>query len=761
MKIRHPHRWVIFTLLLGALAIIPLRPLDRLQFEVTSLLPADERDPAVQLVRSFATQAQSRTVLLVAEGVPDAAAAQAVNRIMRAQLAEDPAVAEIWGLDPAQLDESALDSWKVHAVEWFWPQWWDSAGRPTDLEAIANRALDELETFLQRPESFAWEDSVTTDPFLLVPHSLGRLGSVFSIDTGDHEAGRLRWWIKMSGDPFDASARQKLFHALDRAADAVREEIPEVSLQSTGVAQLADASETGIRAEIYRLNWLVGISALLICALFLRRLGLFGPLLLILLASLTGGTLLVFLLNAHLHVITLVVGSILIGVAIDYGLHVFLEAKAASPVERWKRVRRPLLVGSLSTIGGFAVLLLTELPFLRQLGSFMAGGLLAALGASLFYARFGTIRETPVYLLPKLRWVEFPFLRTILLVVAGLLVCGIARIEWNDDIREFNLAVPSADARDAAVRAAFGEDKGTHSLLLGESWQALHDSLEEIARRDLEIPVSSLGVWATAPRLMVEAHAAMRDQPFASAFEQALAARGFEAEAFAPFFEQWKAWIETPLSRTQAEQIASAQFASLPGPVALLAGESGDLHWWLLDSPQPLEAESMADLSARWLPLAQLQSLNDALTRYREQMVRASFYGLSALAIGLLLGYGVRRGLILLLLPALPTAMSLGYFGWRDAPLTLFHLLGAFLSVCLTLDYIVFATSARTENRPLPVSISLSAFTTGVSFAWLATSHIPAISALGATVAMSVAFAWLLALALTGASSLPIKQSLR
>jgi len=84
-----------------------------------------------------------------------------------------------------------------------------------------------------------------------------------------------------------------------------------------------------------------------------------------------------------------------------------------------------------------------------------------------------------------------------------------------------------------------------------------------------------------------------------------------------------------------------------------------------------------------------------------------------------------------------------GLFGWLGHPLNLFHLLGAFLGVCLTHNYSIFSTTSAFRSEPPPVSVRLSALTTAASFGVLALSGIPVVRALGLTVALMVVVALL------------------
>lgn len=70
--------------------------------------------------------------------------------------------------------------------------------------------------------------------------------------------------------------------------------------------------------------------------------------------------------------------------------------------------------------------------------------------------------------------------------------------------------------------------------------------------------------------------------------------------------------------------------------------------------------------------------------------------------------------------------------------MNMFHLLGAFLAVCLTYDYAIFSVPKDARREAPPISVRLAALTTAASFGVLATSAIPAVRALGLTVALVV-----------------------
>src|SRR5690606_26876281 len=134
----------------------------------------------------------------------------------------------------------------------------------------------------------------------------------------------------------------------------------------------------------------------------------------------------------------------------------------------------------------FALLLLAELPLIRQLGVFVGAGLLGALGVAVVY--FSTVRE------PYLAAREFRGggalppafrrgLRRVLAGVAILALPGLFRVTWRDDIRELEVPAPELRAEDARIRAAFGRsDDATVYLTHGDTLDEARLALPELER---------------------------------------------------------------------------------------------------------------------------------------------------------------------------------------------------------------------------------------------------------------------------------------
>jgi len=94
----------------------------------------------------------------------------------------------------------------------------------------------------------------------------------------------------------------------------------------------------------------------------------------------------VYLIDGNISIIALGIGSIVMGVAMSYCLHVITHQKFVADVETvLKEQVRPVFLGCLTTIGAFAGLLLTTSELLRDFGIFAS---FALVGTTFFVLAF-------------------------------------------------------------------------------------------------------------------------------------------------------------------------------------------------------------------------------------------------------------------------------------------------------------------------------------------------------------------------------------
>ena len=111
--------------------------------------------------------------------------------------------------------------------------------------------------------------------------------------------------------------------------------------------------------------------------------------------------------------------------------------------------------------------------------------------------------------------------------------------------------------------------------------------------------------------------------------------------------------------------------------------------------------------------------------------------------------FGARRGSLILAVPLISAAATVGLLGWLGLPISLFAMFGLLLVAAVGADYAVYALTARETPAAKLGGILLAALTTAISFLLLAISTTPAVAAFGITVSLGVGLnvllsAWLL-----------------
>ena len=216
---------------------------------------------------------------------------------------------------------------------------------------------------------------------------------------------------------------------------------------------------------------------------------------------------------------------------------------------------------------------------------------------------------------------------------------------------------------------------------------------------------------------------------------------GFDGDEFKPFFEAFAHHAETVRDDDVDVALAALQ-ARLVGPVGMLMHAGRPLSWFVtVASHAPAVGPPAA---AHTVSASQLQSLNRIFGRYRQSALRLSLIGLSIVGIGVFLTYGLRDGFRIFAIPCGAGLGVFGCYGWFGQPLNLFHLLGAFLGICLAHNYSIFTATSAYRGEPPPVSVRMSALTAAASFGVLSLSGIPVVRALGSTVALMVVAALLM-----------------
>ncbi|MDR0352506.1 MAG: MMPL family transporter [Opitutaceae bacterium] len=602
----------------------------------------------------------------------------------------------------------------------------------------------------------------------------------------------------------EAAGQGPVFAAVEEALAAARAVEPGVELRWTGIARFAEENSRRIRQEMSLLNALSLAAVLGVAAVCLRRIVKALHLAPVVLGAVLGAWVAVTLAFERVHVLVFVIGSLLAGVAIDYGFYLYLQPPlypGEHYSEKARRLMKPLLGSALTTVIGFSLLMFSDLPLIRQLGVFVSAGLLAALAAALLW--FAQVREPFMRTRAFARAQARPsrrgrgVARAALGVIAAAALGGPWLLHWRDDIRELEIPTPELRREALELRALFGESaRRTVYLTRGATPGAARQALEGFFAWHAEAfpgsAAASLGQALPLPGDWVAGGARLAELvrgDFAGKFRGALERREFDAEEFGAFFAAWReraaaaerdgefqsgpagmgggvaapGWPrEGAAGGSDSERVSSgdgrrgetslpampmmaarnydgaarALAGALRGRMALLMSTTPGECWFLTVANHAPGEEPPAGLGT--ISLDQLETLNRLFARYRVSALRLSALGLALVGLSMWVIYGVGRGTRIFATPVGSCLFAFGVLGLAGRDLNLFHLLGAFLGVCLSHNYAIFDAENDARGEEPPPSIRLSALSTAASFGVLALSRIPVVEALGATVALVV-----------------------
>ncbi len=316
--------------------------------------------------------------------------------------------------------------------------------------ALAARALSQVFGFVGMADARL----LHADPFLLMPAFFSALAVPSSRLAPDEGMLTVRGegmtWVFISaslkGEPFELDVQKRVIGGFDHAVADLGSDVTVLRL---GAVFFAHAGARQAMDETSRLGAVSTLGSVLLVLLVFRRLGpLWQSLMSIAVGMLCGLSFSLWWFG-ELHVISLLFGMSLIGIAVDYSLYYFTDrfvCDGAPPSARLRRVMPGLGLGVLTTLVGYGALLLAPLPGLHQIAVFSAVGLSAAFASvALWVPLLDRGRDLPhgaplVTAAAALwRFWERPDLRRLRLALGLLLlgagVVGALRLHADDDVR--------------------------------------------------------------------------------------------------------------------------------------------------------------------------------------------------------------------------------------------------------------------------------------------------------------------------------------
>ena len=657
------------------------------------------------------------------------------------------------------------------------------------LSAAIRETIDNLAS----PAGLLYKSLLPRDPTGELLNIIDQLGSSPQPESRDGvwvsgDASRALAVAQTAASGSDSDAQSRAIDAIRAsfaaaATDSAQAGAKSVQLRLSGPGVFAVAARAKIERAAVRLSIASSILVVTLLLLVYRSLPALGLGLLPVATGALVGIASVALGFGAVHGITLGFGITLIGESVDYSIYFFVQSRQAhsgAAARGWQQLWWPTIrLGMLTSVCGFASLLPSGFPGLKQLGLYSISGLIAA-------------ALVTRYLLPALLPAGFTIrdVRPLGLRVGGLLrraqplsgrailSCGAVLVMialgvlyhdreslWN---RELSALSPiSADEQnyDAKLRADLGaadvrdlvivSGPDMESILRGaeHAARALQSLVDEKVIGGFESPAAYLPSMATqeSRRSSLPSAAELRAN-----LNQAVAGLPLRADRLQPFLEDIEATRHAALvtPRDLAGTSLSAGFdalvlhqrdqwnALLPLRSAAAGGE--------IDLNRVVAA--LKDNHVDEARVLDLKQESDALyDNYLSEAIHFSLAGFLALTVLLLIALRsplrVARVLAPLVLAVLTVAAGLALAGVQ---LSILHLVGMLLIVAVGSNYALFFDRQANSEEAGDEALTLAALTianasTVIGFGLLSFSQVPVLVALGTTVAPGTFLALLFA----------------
>jgi predicted exporter len=730
--------------------------------DILALLPADRRDPVLQQAFvHMVDAAQQRLIVLI--GAADWPQARRAADAYRDILGRRDDLFQLADQVGDRLESDWLVPFQRHRLALLTAHD-EAALRNQPAKFWIDVAMVKLYSPFSGPKLGAWQD----DPFGLFSAWVQaraqetpvrpRDGRLF---VSDADGEYVVMPMTLRAPAFSIAAQQAMMPLLQQARQAAQSAVAQAEVLEAGVVLHAAAAGAQARREVSTIGIGSMTGIILLMWLTFRSL---KPIVLILLPIAIGfcGALSVCsMLFDKIHLITLVFGASLIGVAQDYGVYFLCQRSAINePFDSRQLLRRvlpALLLALVTTIIGYMGLVLTPFPGLRQMAVFSVVGLIFAWLTVVFWFP-ALLHATTVKTMPLANWYggrlnRWPLLRRdrANLFAAGvfivLVVFGGFRLSVQDDIRSLqnppkNLLedqIKVSKLLDLPTPVQFFLLRGATPEVLLQREEILKKRLDSLVDQKIITGYHAVSNWVPSQQLQASQRRLI---------ETSLLSGNGALAALAAKIGEDRNWFAATRARLLmlAKPLTPEDFLQSP------AGEPWR-HLWLgklnngYASVIALRGVNKASLTAlpqavsgldgvQWID--KVDEISALLGNYRYYMSWVVL--LSYLAVYGLLYPRYRGASWRALAPtALASIVTLAILGIIGQGLQLFHILALMLLLGIGVDYGIFFQERRGNNDGAAwLAVALSALSTLLSFGLLGLSKTPALQAFGLTMAIGI-----------------------
>jgi predicted exporter len=723
----------------------------RVESDLFALLPKSERNPHVeQAVAQISKKSENAIIVLIKGSTPDSAVDMGEY------------LKTLFNNLPIQKSSSELD---FQEVTNFYKLYKNNLVSEGDFDLLKNfDSSDWYQRGMSRAYSLGvsvlpWKD----DPFGVFSNWLSDLGKISQI-----RPYRGNLIVENLGEfyvilPYEATLKEgslteknSLAINVGKAIDKTVAKFPEAKIYRSGMIFHSAAASRQADSEISKIGLVSSLCAIALIFLAFRRWVVIGFVLITVGIAFLYAFFMTSMVFTKIFLLTLVFGTSLIGMSVDYCLY-WLTCSIDAKDDTFARRRKlypGMLMALFTTSAAYFLLGITPFPVLSQMAIFSISGIVAAwLVVMIFYPLIGDFKlqgNSFVSFFYEIKSkIQRPLVKKtviVLFLMFGLL--GLPFVKVDDDIRSLiNLDQHLIKDQQVISKVMGFPSPAQFYLVKGESPDLVLKRTEQITKKlDLLVQDGQLkGYQAISQYLPSESDQLKAHELFKSVeFRKAL--KRLQVEFHLP--DEWVASNTSSLKNMQFSDWLESDI-----------GRKFGFLWFNLEPNMFATAILLKDIAGN-VGLNELEKLSDANVIWVNKTAEISeIFSRYRVIFSWLLGGGYLLTFILLFTryrkeswraiapPLFATVVSLGLLTLCGVSIGLLTVLGMALVLGVGTDYGIFLLEYPLDKR-LVFSITIGCLMTVMSFGSLSLSGVPALNSFGLTLFFGVSLSWLFTLLL-------------
>lgn len=635
-----------------------------------------------------------------------------------------------------------------------------------DYSSIWSEAL----RMLSGPITASFSSQLPKDPLLLfadfaqqLAHTDGQIINGMVV-VKDHDYFYILINATLDINPFSISQQEQFQSETELAIDLLNVSYSNLRLVRGGVIFHALSGTERARHDISTIGIGSLIGILLLIVITFRSI---TPIVLSMICIVSGvlvGASSCILLFGTVHIITLVFGSSLIGVSIDYAFHYFAHLRQSSEQNTLaviKDIFPGITFGLITSVIGYFMLILTDFPGLRQISVFSVTGLVASwLCVILWFPNvrisLHTSTKTPLVIISQIlisiwdqRWFRIA-IAGLLILLAPLILFTLSDIPFNDDIRILQNASVFQQQQDKTLREILNISTDQQYLLIkANSPQNLLVQEEDILPQlDKLVNSGNLSGYQASSRLFPSLKAQRQSRHLLS---NALTENSFLAQKLIDLglepdqIESYRDLLTEDNPYLDISKLHNFEIGNLVHSLWLGHIANNYYSVILLDglkSKNPII--SLANSSDNISIISRADDISKLFKQYRVSSMYLIAIAYLVIFALLLKRYRLLKSLLVILPPIFASFLAIAISVWTYTSLNIFHIFAVILVLAIGIDYTIFFAESMSPRKTTMLAITLSAITTILSFGLLALSDTTAISSFGLTIMCGILVSFLL-----------------